>query len=306
MNRKADYIWHNTTNNTHFLETLRKDILVKGRFNTWDAKDWAFLSLAIVLPGLGLFFLSSPDLREIAIYPLLGCIPFVVVVLIRILFLGRFHITRSAVVWKMLIGPLRTASFDTIGFSGFELKNEMPVWLLTNKQGKKIRRFKECKPATAAGAAILYFRYMNELPELVFNLWTPLTKGKRTYENVQRVIRHHGRLVREDVGFIVLYENRLMFIPTIIKQENAAADQVLLEGAGLCNDSLVYHPDPNILTHTLVEAILEANLPLAIRDDYMQRIISENGGCLITEPLRTGKVWEWAHINGLHMRIERP
>src|SRR5690606_28100589 len=140
------------------LDTIRKDILVKGRFNTWDAKDWAFLLLAIILPGSGLFFLTSPDLREIAIYPLLGSIPFVLIVLLRILFRGSFHVTRDAMVWKIVVGPLRSCSFDTIGFSGFELNKDKPVWLLTNKSGKKIRRFKECKPIHAAGAGILYFR----------------------------------------------------------------------------------------------------------------------------------------------------
>jgi hypothetical protein len=287
------------------LETTRKDILVKGRFNAWDAKDWAFLSLAILLPVSGLFFLYHPDFREIAIYPLLGAIPFVLIVLLRVLFWGRFHITRNEIVWKIIVGPLRSVSFDQVGFSGFELKNEEPVWVVTDKNGKKIRRFKECKPVQAAGAAILYFRYMDLLPEMVFNLWEPLSKGKRTYEGAKRTTFYNGRSIQTDTGAIVLYENKLMFIPTSVQAPAPEAYDPMLEDAGLLRSGNIYHPDGNIMTHTLMEAILEANLPMAIRDGYLQKIMADNDACLLIDPKRTGKTWDWAAGNGIQIKIER-
>lgn len=288
------------------MESARKDILVKGRFNAWDAKDWAFLALAIILLTSGLFFFFHADFREIALYPLLGSIPFVIIVLLRILFWGRFHITRNEVVWKIVVGPMRSVSFDNIGFAGFELKNEEPVWVLTNKAGKKIRRFKECRPVKAAGAAILYFRYMDLVPELVFNAWEPLTKGKRTYEDVKRTIFYNGRSIQSDTGAIVLYDNKLLFIPTSIEAPAPEAYDPMLEDAGLCRSGNIYHPDSNIMTHTLIEAILEANFPVAIREGYLQKIIAENGACLLKDPKRNGKVWEWSAGNGIQMKIERP
>lgn len=287
------------------MDTTRKDILVKGRFNAWDSKDWAFLTLSIVLLGSGLFFLTSPDLIDISYYPLIGAIPFALVVLIRILFLGNLHITRTTIVWKTLVGPQRTYAFSDLGSCDFDPKTDHPVLLITNKLGKKIRRFKENKPTEAAGAIVLFYRYKNILPELVFELWKPLSKGKRTYEGVTRIIRIDGDIQREESGFIVLYENKLLYIPT--KSDKPLRPDIAgrLQKSGAMSTKVIYTPSPFVLTHTLIEALLEANLPLAIRNELIQQMVDENGGCILTEPARTGKTWQW-FSEGVELKIQRP
>jgi hypothetical protein len=287
------------------LETTDKDILVKARFNAWDAKDAAFLLLSFILLGSGLFFFSSPDLKDISYYPLIGSIPFIIVVLFRILFLGNLHISKNDIYWKTLVGPQRSFSLNDIGFCGFDPKSDEPVLLLTNHEGKKVRRFKEIKPVNAAGAMILYFRYMNQLPALVFELWKPLTKGKRTYEGVSRITRIDGDVVKEEIGFIVLYDNKLMYIPTEPTKPLKAELEQRLKKAGVLADAAAYPPSKHILTHTLVEAVLEANMPLAIRNEHLNNIVRENGGCLITDPARNGKTWQWFN-EGVELKIQRP
>lgn len=287
------------------MEKKDKDILVRARFNAWDAKDVAFLILSIILLGSGVFFLTSPDLIEISYYPLIGAIPFVLVVIFRILFLGKLHISKSDIYWKTLIGPQRSFPLNDLGFCGFDPKNDNPVLLLTNHQGKKVRRFKEVKPVTAASAIILYFRYMNQLPELVFEFWKPLTKGKRTYEGAKRIIRIDGDVVKEETGFIVLYENKLMYIPTEATKPLKSELEQRLKKAGVLADTEAYPPSPYVMTHTLVEAILEANLPLAIRNEHLANIVSENGGCLLSDPTRNGKTWQWFN-EGVELKIQRP
>jgi len=288
------------------LETIRKDILVKGRFNVWNIKDWAFIVLAITLLAVGIFLLSSPDLRTYSYYPLIGAVPFIVILAIRIMLLGNFQITKHNIVWKTLVSSIRTYSFDNIGYMSFEYnKSGQASWLVNNTQGKKVRRFNSLSPVHAAGAAILFFRYKDILPEVVFNLWNPMSKGRRTYENVAYRLKIDGSLAQDATGSIVLFENKLLYIPSDTGGELSAAESERIRKAGFIPEHMTYPADGNIKTHTLIEALLESNLPTAIRDSYIHRIVNENGGHIFSEMNRTGKQWQTFN-EGVEVIIVRP
>jgi hypothetical protein len=286
-------------------KSLKKEILVKGKFNTWDAKDWVFLFLGIGFLASGIFLFTQLEYRDIFYYPLLASVPFLLVISIRIALLGDFHVTHNTLVWKTLAGSTKVVNWEDIGFVGFERKSTKAVLVTTRTNGKKLRRFHESKPLAAAGAAVLYYRYMDILPELVFNLWEPLTKGKRTYLEVNRIIKIDGHIVQQDTGSMVLFESKLLYIPTEVKHAISVETRNKLQFSKILPAKISYPADSAIPTHSIVESLLEANLPVAIRDTYIDQLVAENGGCLLRNTTHSGKRWQWFQ-EGIEIQIDRP
>lgn len=288
------------------MEITRKDIIVKGRYNVWDLKDWLVIILFITLLALGLFFLTSPELRKYGYYPLGFSLLSLVFIILRVIFLGNFHVSRFNIVWKTMVGSIHSVAFDQIGDMNFVYSTTgRAAWIVNNKQGKRIKKFRTVSPLPAAGAAILFFRYKDLLPEMVFNLWKPVTKGKRTYEQVDFKLKIDGTLAHEAKGSIVLYESKLLYIPTHQQQTLSEPELLRIKKAGFVPEFSIYPADGNIKTHTLIEALLESNLPTAIRDAYIQKIVNENGGNIFTDMTRTGKQWQ-TYNEGVEVLIIRP
>lgn len=287
------------------MEISRKDIIVKGRYNVWDLKDWLSIILFIVFLAVGLFLLSSPDLRLYSYYPLGASFLILIYIIFRIAFLGNFHVSRQNIVWKTSYSSIESVSFDHIGDMQLEYNPVgKAIWLVKNKSGQKIKKFRSLSPVSAAGAALLYFRYKDLLPEIVFNTWKPLTKGKRTYEEVDCKIKIDGSTVHEAKGSIVLYENKLLYIPTENIQAISEIEAPRVRKANFLPEFIKYLPDRNTKTHTLIEAILESNFPTAIRDAYIQKIVNENGGNIFVDITRTGKQWQ-TYNEGVEVIITR-
>lgn len=288
------------------MENTRKDIIVRGRYNVWDIKDWLIIVLFIALLALGLFLLTSVDLQKYSYYPLGAALLASAYIIIRVIFLGNFHVSRFNIVWKTTAGSIHSVAFDQIGDTNFEYSAKgHAAWLINNKQGKRLKKLRSVSPLPAAGAAILFFRYKDLLPEVVFNLWKPTTKGKRTYEQVDFKLKIDGTLAHEAKGAIVLYENKLLYIPTQHLQTLSEPELSRIRKAGFIPDFSIYPADGNIKTHTIIEAILESNLPTAIRDAYIQKIVNENGGNIFVEMTRTGKQWQ-TYNEGVEVIIIRP
>lgn len=287
------------------MELSRKDIIVKGRYNVWDLKDWLSIILFIVFLAVGLFLLTSPDLRKYSYYPIGASFLILLYIGFRIAFLGNFHVSRQSIVWKTTYSSIESIALDNVGDMQLEYNPAgKALWLVKNKAGQKLKKFRSLSPVPAAGAAILFFRYKDLLPEIVFNLWKPLTKGKRTYEEVDCKIKIDGSLIQEAKGSIVLYENKLLYIPTHHLQTISEMEAARVRKANFLPEYIKYHPDKNIKTHSLIEAILESNLPIAIRDAYIQKIVNENGGNIFVDITRTGKQWQ-TYREGVEVIISR-
>lgn len=287
------------------MEITRKDIIVKGRYNVWDLKDWLSIILFIVFLAVGLFLLTSPDLRQYSYYPIGVSFLILIYIAFRIAFLGNFQVSRQNIVWKTSYSSIKSVSFDHIGDMHFEYSPVgKAIWLLKSNSGQKIKKFRSLSPVHAAGAAILFFRYRDLLPEIVFNTWKPLTKGKRTYEEVDYKLKIDGSIIQEAKGSIVLYENKLLFIPTEILQPLSELEAERVRKANFIPDHIKYPSDRNIKTHTLIEAIIESNFPMAIRDAYIQKIVNENGGNIFVDIIRTGKQWQ-TYNEGVEVIINR-
>lgn len=287
------------------MEINRKDIIVKGRYNVWDLKDWLSIILFLVIIAIGLFLLTSPDLRKYSYYPLGGGLLILAYILFRIAFLGNFQVSRQNIVWKTSYSSIESLAFDKIGSMHLEYNAVgKAFWHVLNHSGQKIKKFRSISPVPAAGAAILFFRYKDLLPEIVFNIWKPLSKGKRTYEEVNYKVKIDGSTVQEAKGSIVLYENKLLFIPTAVEQELTESARMRVLKAQLIPDHIKYAPDANIKTHTMIEAIIESNFPIAIRDAYIQKIVNENGGNIFVDITRTGKQWQ-TYNEGVEIIITR-
>jgi hypothetical protein len=286
-------------------QSLKKEILVRGSFNTWDAKDAAFLVLGIGFLVAGIYLYTLPQYRDICYYALLASLPFIIVVFIRTALLGQFQVTHQQLLWKTLIGAQKACNWDDIGFAGFEFKGKKKFLVTLRNNGKKLRRFHEIKPLSAAGSAVLYYRYMDVLPELVFNLWEPQQKGKRTYLQVNRTIKIDGHIVQKDAGSMVLFESKILYIPTLVEDNISNETRSKLQYIKILPPKIAYPPDADVPTHSLVESLLEANLPMAIRDGYIDQLVAENGGCLLRNYYHSGKKWQWLH-EGVEVLMERP
>lgn len=287
------------------MENTRKDTIVKGRYNTWDLKDFLFILIFIALLGIGLFLFTSVDLQKYSYYPLGTSFLVLIYIITRILFLGNFQVSRFNIVWKSAIGSIHTLAIENIGSMELEYnKHGKASWVLKDHQNKKIKRFRSISPISAAGAAIIFFRYKDVLPEIVLNTWKPLSKGKRTYEEVDYQLKIDGSLAYKAKGSIVLYENKLLFIPTNISNALSEPEIDRIRKAGFSPEFIKYTYDGNIKNHTIIEAILNCNLPQPIRDSYIQKVVNDNGGNIFVNITKSGKQWQ-SYNEGVEILITR-
>lgn len=287
------------------MENTRKDTIVKGRYNIWEFKDFLFILIFIALLGIGVFLVTSADLQKFSYYPLGVSLIVLVYIILRIMFLGNFQVSRFNIVWKSAIGSIHTMGIDNIGSMELEYKHQGKAsWLIKNLNNKKIKRFRSISPIPGAGAAILFFRYKDILPEVVFNIWKPLTKGKRTYEQVDYKLKIDGTLAYDAKGTIILYENKLIFIPTSTSNTLSEPEMNRVKKAGFSPEYVKYTSDENIKTHTLIEALLDSNLPQPIRDSYIHKIVFENGGNIFADIAKNGKQWQ-TYSEGVEIIITR-
>lgn len=287
------------------MENTSKDIIVKGRYNVWGLKDFLFIIIFIVLLALGLFLFSSVDLKKFSYYPLGASLLAFIYIIIRFMFLGNFQVSRFSIIWKTSIGSIQTLGIDKVGEMALEYNNPGKAsLLLKNHENKKIKRFRSISPVTGAGAAILYFRYKDILPEVVFNIWKPLSKGKRTYEQVGYQLKIDGTIAYDATGAIVLYENKLLFIPTNVTNSLSDPEIERIRKAGFSPEFVKYTSDENIKTPTLIEALLDSSLPQPIRDSYIHKIAEENGGNIFADITRNGKQWQ-TYNEGVEIIITR-
>lgn len=287
------------------MENTRKDTIVKGRYNTWDLKDFLFILIFIALLGIGLFLFTSVDLQKYSYYPLGTSFLVLIYIITRILFLGNFQVSRFNIVWKSAIGSIHTLAIENIGSMELEYnKHGKASWILKDHQNKKIKRFRSISPISAAGAAIIFFRYKDVLPEIVLNTWKPLSKGKRTYEEVDYQLKIDGSLAYKAKGSIVLYENKLLFIPTNISNALSEPEIDRIRKAGFSPEFIKYTYDGNIKNHTIIEAILNCNLPQPIRDSYIQKVVNDNGGNIFVNITKSGKQWQ-SYNEGVEILITR-
>lgn len=287
------------------MENTRKDTIVKGRYNTWDLKDFLFILIFIALLGIGLFLFTSVDLQKYSYYPLGTSFLVLIYIITRILFLGNFQVSRFNIVWKSAIGSIHTLAIENIGSMELEYnKHGKASWILKDHQNKKIKRFRSISRISAAGAAIIFFRYKDVLPEIVLNTWKPLSKGKRTYEEVDYQLKIDGSLAYKAKGSIVLYENKLLFIPTNISNALSEPEIDRIRKAGFSPEFIKYTYDGNIKNHTIIEAILNCNLPQPIRDSYIQKVVNDNGGNIFVNITKSGKQWQ-SYNEGVEILITR-
>lgn len=288
------------------MENTRKDIIVKGRYNVWNIKDFLFILIFVALLAIGLFLITSVDLQKFSYYPLGASAIILFYIISRIMLLGNFQLSRFNIIWKTSVGSIQTMGIENIGSMDLEYNSQGKAsWLLKNHQNKKIKRFRSLSPVISAGAAILFFRYKDVLPEVVFNIWKPLTKGKRTYEEVDYQLKIDGTLAYNAKGAIVLYENKLLFIPTSVTNTLSDPEIVRIRKAGFSPEFIKYSYDNNIKNHTIIEALLDSNLPQPIRDSYIQKIVNDNGGNIFADITRNGKQWQ-AFNEGVEIKITRP
>ncbi|MCO5232266.1 MAG: hypothetical protein LC105_10415 [Chitinophagales bacterium] len=288
------------------MENISKDIIVRGRYNTWDTKNWLLILIFMLLTAIGIFLLSSIDLQKYSYYPLGAALLVLIYIIISVMMLGSFSLSNTSLIWKTINSSIHTIHLDQVGDMQLVYsKSGTPSWLLLNKQGKKIKRFSHISPIQASGAAILFFRYKDILPEIVLNIWNPNTKGKRTYEDVEYKLKIDGTLAIHTKGAIVLFENKLLFLPSSPLQTLSSPEIARIQKARFQTELAKYLPDYHIKTHSIIEAILESNLPSAIRDSYIQKTVNENGGFIFVDITRTGKQWQ-TYSEGVEIIIVRP
>lgn len=286
--------------------STRKDIITKGRYNVWDIKDLLIIILFITFLGMGAFLFTSQELQQYSFYVLGAGLITLIYIIVRILFRGKFHVSRFNIVWKTTVGSMHSVAYDQIGNTYLEYSEKGNAsWLIVDAQGKKTKKFRAISPLPSAGVGILYFRYKDILPEVVFDYWNAEKKGKRTYDLIHFKIKIEGTLVTESQGSIVLYDKRILFIPTSEAQSISEPEVSAIRKAGFSFDKGKFPPDSNIKTHTLIEATLESNLPEHIRDSYIERIAKDNGGQVFANMIRNGKQWQ-VFNEGVEILIERP
>lgn len=260
----------------------------------------------MLLTAIGIFLFSSIDLQKYSYYPLGVALLLLIYIIYSVMSLGSYTVSQTSIIWKTLSGSIHTIQLENVGDMELKYsKSGTPYWIVKNKEGKKIKQFKRVTPIQASGAAILFFRYKDVLPEIVLNIWKPNNKGKRTYEEVDYKLKIDGTLAINTKGSIVLYENKLLFIPSTLSQTLSSPEIARIQKAGFYTELTKYLPDFNIKTHSLIEAILESNLPTAIRDSYIQKLVNENGGFIFVDITRTGKQWQ-TYNEGVEVIIVRP
>ncbi len=283
----------------------RKDIIAKGRYNVWDIKDFLFVILCMTFLALGFFLLTSEELLKYSYYLFGAGLIIFLYLNFRLLRRGNFQVTRFSIVWKSMGGSLQSIAFDKIGAIDFEYSDKGAVsWHIKDLQRNTVKKFKAISPLISAGAGVLYLRYKDVLPEVVFNYWEAQKKGKRTYDEVDYQLRIEGTTVVQMKGALVLYDKRLLFIPTTEAQSMSEPEIKVVEEVGFILPESRYQPDGNIKTHTLIEAIIESNLPHNIRDSYLEKIAEENGGKIFANMNREGKQW-YTGQNGVEVVIAR-
>ncbi|MCO5248242.1 MAG: hypothetical protein M9887_04750 [Chitinophagales bacterium] len=285
--------------------STQKKIIAKGRYNSWNTIEWLSIILIVVLIGLSVFLFSSEELRTHSIYPVIAALFLIIFIVIQYGLRGNFYISNTDILWKTNYGKIHTVLYEELGDNQLEYRsNNKTNWLLFNKEGKRIKKFRTIHSLTDAGASILLFRYKDFLPEIIFDYWTPNKKGKRTYQNIQLELKLNGELVFKTLGTITLYTDRLLFIPTQIIENINKFDIVSVHKAGFFDKKAMYLPDKNILTNTLVEAVLESDFPPAIRDSYLQKICDDNGGQIFVNMKKDGKQWKTFN-EGIEVCVER-
>ena len=284
---------------------MNSDILSKGRYNTWDLKDWLIILIFLTITALGAFLYTSAELKMYSFYLLGASLALFLFILIRFLFRGRFHVSKFNIVWKSTIGSLHSITFDKIGEMHLLDSNEGRVaWNILDLKGKKIKKLRAIAPVESAAIGILYFRYKDLLPEIVFNNWEPRKKGKRTYEAVSYQIKLDGNELYAIHGAIVLYEEKLLFIPTEKSNALSELEKTRIHTSELGQASGIYPEDPHIKTHTIIEAILESNLPTAIRDTYIQKVVEQVSGKIYYNMIKDNKSWHQQN-EGIEVVISR-
>lgn len=287
------------------MENTRKDIIVKGRYNVWDLKDFLIILIFISFLAVGLFLLTSIDLQKFSYYPLGAAAILLIYIIARIMLLGNFQVSRFNIIWKTSAGSIKTMGIENVGNMELEYNSQGKAsWLVKNSQNKKIKRFRSLSQVKEAGAAIIFFRYKDILPEIVFNIWKPLSKGKRTYEGVAYQLKIDGTIAYDATGSIVLYENKLLFIPTNVTNSLSDPEIERIRKAGYSPEYIKYTADENIKNHSIIEALLDSNLPQPIRDSYIQKIVNDNGGNIFTDISRNGKQWQ-TYNEGVEIIITR-
>lgn len=275
------------------MSKTQKNIIAKGSYNSWSVIEWLSILLVFILAALSVFLFSSEDLRTYTLYPGIATLVLIAYVIVRLGILGTYYVSFEDILWKSNFGKIHTVAYDDLGDSKMEYPlKKKPKWILKNKNGGFIKKFRLLKSPVSAGASILVYRYKDFLPVSVFDYWKPLKRGKRTYQKTNLELKINHEVVHTASGSITLFADRLLFIPDGITQ---ALDELSLKAvrqAGFFERTPIYTPDENIYTHTLVEAILENDFPPAIRDSYLQKICDDNGAQVFLNMKKDGKQWE--------------
>lgn len=287
------------------MSVSRKDIIAKGRYNVWNMKDLALIILFAVLVTASVFLFKMEDFREYSYYVMGAAALVLLIEAVVISLKGSFHISRFSIVWKPIGGAMKSIAYDKLGGVALEYDAEgRASWVIQNQQAQVVKKFKNLSSAQSAGASILFFRYKDVLPEVVFNYWQAEKRGKRTYDELLYKLKIDGTVVAEMLGAAVFYDHRVLFLPTSVSETLSSPEIKVVEQADLLLPEGKYQPDRNIATHTLVEAVIESDLPAHIRDAYLEQIAQENGGRIFANMSKTGRQWQIFN-EGVEVEITR-